>query len=139
MGAGSGTESFAELREGMPRKGGLLLLGRGPGFSKCSGATVPLAHWLHAAVAVISRTAFCGVTFGLRNTLQLTAADGLDAPRQSQSSGPSLVLCRCVAALLVKAFPRKCTSHPIKAEARRAIVCARGLSGAGLGNGEQGR
>lgn len=76
---------------------------------------------------------------GLRNTLRLTAADGLDAPWQSQSSSPGLLLCRCVAALLVKAFPRKCTSHPIKVEVRRAIVCARGLSGAGLGNGERGR
>lgn len=100
---------------------------------------MPLARCLHAAVAVISRTAFCGVTFGLRNTLRLTAADGLDAPWQSQSSSPGLLLCRCVAALLVKAFPRKCTSHPIKVEVRRAIVCARGLSGAGLGNGERGR
>lgn len=98
---------------------------------------MPLARCLHAAVAVISRTAFCGVTFGL--TLRLTAADGLDAPWQSQSSSPGLLLCRCVAALLVKAFPRKCTSHPIKVEVRRAIVCARGLSGAGLGNGERGR
>lgn len=101
-----------------------------------------------AAVAVILGTAFCGMPFGLRNKLWLTAADGhrgwmLLGNRKAPVPAPWLVhrssTARCVAALLVKAFPRKCMCHPIEVEVRCIIVCARELSGAVLGNWEQGR